>query len=884
MGSGTVCDLIETAAARGDRPALIAFHREGKQTVSFRDLAARVRQSAYTLAHRGLRRGEPVLIIGPNSTDWIISFFGILMAGGLPVPLDAQSGPQDIARAAADCGAGRAFAAHSHAAMLQAIAATHPLEVTIWDAAGTPGHQTIPAQDMSESAAPLPQLSENDAASLLYTSGTTGTPKAVPLTHRNLLSNVEALAAAGLAGPDDRVLLPLPLHHAYPFTAGLLGCLATGATLVLPAGVSGPQLVEALQMARATVLIGVPRLYTALVDGIEARAKARGPAVRLLFGLLLSLSITIRRRTGRRIGRLIFRQVYREIAPELRLLASGGAKLDEALAWKLEGLGWEVLCGYGLTETAPIVSFNPRGRARIGSAGLPLPGTQIRIAAEAGAQTGEIQVRGPNVFAGYRNNPQATAAGFTADGWFRTGDLGWVDKEGYLYITARSKEIIVLADGKKVTPEEVEALYAASPYLREVAVFENGGRLAALLVPDEESVQQHGAARMENLLREAIEDVSLRLPAFQRLGEYRITRTSLPRTHLGKIRRFLLPELYARAQSGASATSAAELSQSDRQLLAMEPINRIWDWLGTRFAGRPLSLDASPQLDLHVDSLEWVTLTLEIQDRFGVALTQDALGRIVSVRDLLNEAAKAVRAGPPAAGMEAAHIRAAGAHWLDQPAILRATGWVLYALNWLVMHGLFRLRVAGLDRLPVEGPLLIAANHASYLDGLAIAAALPWKLWRRIHWAGWAGIMFASPARRLFSRMVRIFPVDPDRDPAGGLALAMAALKRGAILVWFPEGRRSPDGSIRPFLPGVGALIRQSGAQAIPSLIQGSFEALPRGRRLPGFNRITVTFGAPLGAAELETAGAGENPTARIADGLRLAVQALGDKPQRPRN
>ncbi len=869
MDAETLCDLIDAAAGRGGRPAIIAFQADGKQTVSFRELAGRARRLAANLLRQGVRRGEPVLLVGPNSPEWIISYFGILLAGGLPVPIDAQYGAQEIARVAADCGARRAFTAPSHADSLRALGTPLPLEVNVWDAA--------PAQVPPEYPVAPPRLSADDTASLLYTSGTTGTPKAVPLTHRNLLSNAEALAAAALAGPDDRVLLPLPLHHAYPFTAGLLGCLATGATLVLPAGVSGPQLVDAMRMARVTVLIGVPRLYAALFDGIEARTRAQGPLARLAFRWLLTLSMAIRRAAGLRIGRLIFHRLHREIAPGLRLLASGGAKLDEALAWRLEGLGWEVLCGYGLTETAPIVSFNPRRRARIGSAGLLLPGVEVRIAAAAGEQAGEILVRGPNVFAGYRNNPQATAASFTGDGWFKTGDLGWVDGDGYLHVTGRLKEVIVLSDGKKVVPEEVEGAYAAGPFIREVAIFERDGRIAALVVPDEEQVRQHGAVRIESLLRETIEDVSLRLASYQRLAEYRLTRASLPRTHLGKIRRFLLPELYARAESGAPPAAPAELTQSDRQLLEAEPVNRIWSWLGVRFAGQPLTLDASPQLDLHVDSLEWITLTLEIQDRFGIVLTQDALGRVVTVRDLLNEIAAAASTSTPGS-TDIRQVRATGT-WLNPPTgALRALGRFLYALNKLVMHGLFRLQVEGLERLPPDGPILVTPNHASYLDGLAIAAALPWRLQQHISWAGWTGIMFASAGRRLFSRAVRVFPVDPDRDPAGGLALALAALAQGAALIWFPEGRRSPDGSIQPFSAGVGALIQQSGVTAVPALIQGSFEALPRHRRLPRFCKIKVSFGAPLTAAELEALGRGDSAAVRIASGLRLAVLALSDK------
>ena len=205
--------------------------------------------------------------------------------------------------------------------------------------------------------------------------------------------------------------------------------------------------------------------------------------------------------------------------------------------------------------------------------------------------------------------------------------------------------------------------------------------------------------------------------------------------------------------------------------------------------------------------------------------------------------------------------------------MLRALGWLVLAVNKVAMRGLFRLRVEGLESLTAGGPLLVAPNHASY----AVAAARPWRSLRHTWWAGWTGIMFAGGGRRLLSRATQVFPVDPDRDPAGGLALALAALTRRYVLVWFPEGRRSPDGEIRPFMPGVGTLIQRSGAKAVPTLIRGSFEALPRDRRFPRFSRITVTFGTPHTAAELEGMGAGGSASARIANGLRLAVLALGD-------
>ncbi len=875
----SLAEMAGRLSSRGAAAALVVFRDHGVETWTYADLANDISLLATGLVEAGVRRDEPVLLCAPNSPEWVIAYFAIICAGALAVPLDDLSSDQDLARVLADSNARRIFTSRSHVPALEALSVEAAIDIIVLDGAEDGRKVKDWHSLLAKSRGQLPSIDQDDLASLLYTSGTTGTPKAVPLTHRNLLANVEAVVAGKLAGPEDRVLLPLPLHHAYPFTVGLLGTLATGGTLVLPAGISGPQITGALKVSRSTILIGVPRLYTALLSAIEDKAARLGTKASSVFRLLLKISMLIRKSFGLRIGRFFFRRLHRDLAPDLRILGCGGARLDPDVAWKLEALGWEVLTGYGLTETSPIVTFNPRGRERIDSAGLPLPGVSLRIDAEPGQASGEILVRGPNVFAGYRNNPEATKLAFTPDGWFRTGDLGSVDRDGYLHIVGRVKEVIVLPDGKNVIPEDVEDAYASSPLIREVAILERQGVLAALFVPDDETIRIRGSARARDLLRDEIEDISLRLPPYQRITAFSVTREPLPRTHLGKLRRHLLAGIYDRAERGAAPPVAPQLSEEDRRLLASKAANRVWEWLIRRFSEKALTLDTSPQLDLQIDSLEWVTLSLEIQERFGVSLTGDAIARIVTIRDLLHEITAAAKVKPDrdllTSGQtetleEARSLRPIGP-------LLSLLGTLTYALIRFVMRTAFRLRVEGVERLPREGPYIVAPNHSSFLDPAATAAALPMGCLRDVHWAGWTGKMFAGPASRFLSRITRVFPVDPDREPASGLALGKAVLERRRILIWFPEGRRSPTGALGPFLPGVGMLLRQSGVVAVPTFLSGTLEALPRGRKVPRLRRITVVFGQPMNAAELEMLGQGEDTYERIADGLRQAVAALRD-------
>jgi long-chain acyl-CoA synthetase len=280
--------------------------------------------------------------------------------------------------------------------------------------------------------------------------------------------------------------------------------------------------------------------------------------------------------------------------------------------------------------------------------------------------------------------------------------------------------------------------------------------------------------------------------------------------------------------------------------------------LRRRYPDRELSLDTSPQLDLQIDSLEWVTITIDFEQRFGVALTGEAVSRILTVRDLLRE----IEAAAPASAETRASSRA---FVLPGPA-LRALGAVLFLFVRLAMRIAFGLKVHGIEHLPPTGPIVITPNHASYLDPLALAAALPWRRLRATYWAGWVGVLYRGPLTRFLSRATQVFPVDPDRDLAGAIGTARALLQQGYSVVWFPEGRRSPTGELEPFQAGVALLLQEHEAVALPTAIRGTFAAWPKHRRWPRARRVEVTFGEPLaGGADPERARAG----------LEHAVRAL---------
>ncbi|MDZ3838299.1 MAG: AMP-binding protein [Rhodospirillales bacterium] len=883
-------DLI--ARRTGDDPAVLADDTEGLQRLSSGELSRRIDAVARGLVAGGATRGERIGLFAPPSLEWIAVRLGIGAAGAVAVPIDPLASTDEAAMIVGASGTARLFTTASQLPLLDDIEAPTLHGIIVMDeaevAAADHGPRRLSLRELTAAAGEavaLPNLSGAEPAMMVFTSGTTGAPKYFTLSYDNIEANVRAIAGTGLIGGNDRLLVPLPLHHVYPFVVGVLVPLWTGAVIVLPQAAQGPAIVRALERSAATMMIGVPRLYQALVAGIEAQARARGPAASRLFKLMLGLSIEAKRRLGVNLGRRLFGAVHARFGGSMRLMVSAGAKLEAPVIWTIEGLGFELLTGYGLAETASAFTGNVPGAKRIGSEGRPLSGGQARIAALADAEAlpdadGEIQLKGPSVFAGYLDNPDANAQAFTGDGWFRTGDLGSIDADGFVYVTGRAKEMIVLGGGKNVFPEDLERIYGETPYFTEIAVLERDGDLVALIVPDLEKIRADGYASLDDVVRVALSAKAHGLASHQRLSGYAISREPLPRTRLGKYQRFLLPQLYDRALKGETRpTQPPEPSDEDKTLLADPTAAAAWAVMRERYAEKRLSMDASPQLDLGIDSLEWLGLGMALEAATGRTLEPERMAGAETVRELIlltceapaGEATTAGALEPSAAAR--AQVAADAERWLaPTKAGTRAFGAVLAGLNRLLVRGVFRLRVEGVEGLPAAGSCILVANHASDLDPPALSASLPWEALRRVYWSGDRGRLFASALSRRFCRAVHIFPVD-ERAPGATLAMAEEVLARGNCLVWFPESWRTPDGKLQRFRPGIGALLLRRPVPLVPTWIDGTFEALPRTKRLPKPHPLRVRFGAPIDPASLVQA-AGGDPIA-IASRLRDEVAAL---------
>jgi len=874
--SWNIGGLVRDLALRDRHTAVIVFAGEDSETWDSATVADEALRLARGLRDTGVGTGKRVALWAPNSPGWIIVALAVLSVGGVVVPVDDLADAEQLKAALVSSAAQVIFTTARHLESSGEILRTHAARVILVDEDSGEGQlatgwRSLLGERTPDLLAPAP----DEPAVLSWTSGTTGSPKAFLLTHRNIATNIEALQKLNVVGPRDRALLPLPLHHAYPFVVGMLTTLTIGTAIVLPGGTTGPILVRAMRDAEVTIVIGVPRLYDAIWTALETRVATRGQAVRFLWRALLQSASLVQRSSGLRLGRLLFAPVRRGIAPRLRLLVSGGSRLERETEDRLEALGWTVLSGYGLAETASLFTGNRPGARRPGSVGRPLADGKARIVGPDEAGVGEIELHGSSITKGYLDNPEANQAAFTANGWYRTGDLGFVDRGGFLFVTGRAKEVLVLGGGKKVAPEDLEPIYGAAPEIAEVAVLEDKGALVALVRPDRAKLHDRGATNLRDGIRVILAEKARDLPSWQRLSGFALTEQPLPRTRLGKYQRFLLPALYAEALAGATRRAAHMLTPEDMTLMRDPTAEAVWTLLRERYPEEALDLDVDLALDLNVDSFGWMEIAVALQERLDIHLSETDIAGLRTIGELLRFAIERRIGARTAPLHEEATTATDFDRWLAPTgALLKTLALALYGLNRLLMRGLFRLHVSGAEKLPEGGAFVITSNHVSDLDGLAIAAALPWSQFRRLYWAGDLVRMFSNPLNRLFCRAIHVIPVDANH-PGAVLEAGRRVLRAGGVQVWFPEAWRSPDGMLQRFLPGIGQLLLRSGALAVPAFIEGAFEALPRGRRVPKVHQITVVFGHPDPVDVLRVAGTGRTDEERIASALRQRVAAL---------
>ena len=873
--------FVDCAQRWPDNVALELQRHDHIESCTYAELHRMAESVGRWITENGYAHGSRLAILADNHPRWVAAYLGIIASGSAAVPLDTALHADQVAKLLKDSGASAVFCDAKHVPVARPAVTELNLGIILVDPDRMANHSVeqhwlgnLPAIfDAGPGKFKPAPAKDDDLASLLYTSGTTADPKGVMLTHANFLGEVEAVFNWVDLGPTDALLGVLPLFHVLAQMANLLLPLVKGSRVVYLETLNTTELMRALSERNITAFAVVPQFYYLIHERIFQEIKKRGAVTQRVFSLLVALNRTLRR-AGINAGRIFFRKIHDALGPKMRYLATGGSRFDPGIMWDFHDLGIDILQALGLTETTAAIFVTSPHDNVIGSCGKAMKGVEGKILdpqpqEDGGSPVGELAVRGAVVMKGYWNRPDATAAVFR-NGWFLTGDLGYFDSKGNLFLTGRKKEVIVLSNGKNVYPEEIEAHYLKSPILKEIAVLglegkpgEGGDRLHAVIVPNFDVLRQRKIVNVKEAIRFEVEGLSPKIPTTKRIGSYEIWQEDLPRTTTRKIKRFEVEKRVRANQAKKIADDSdvpAERPPTADEVAWLDQPNVQRALKIVREAARcaPPSLrpTLSLDLDLGLDSMQRVELLSRLEEELGGDVEESQLTEIYTVRDLID----AVR-GSAASGAGGRGSRVTFAGWKsilaedpDDPEVIRLahpsrindTFWYLVTrVMQMFVRDRFHLKVSGLEKLPKTGAYIISSNHQSYLDPLILACLLPPEVFFRAFAVGTSDI-FGQGFMRKLARSIKVVVLDPDANLVPAMRAGAFGLRHGMALVLYPEGERSIDGTPKVFKKGAAILSINLQVPIIPVAIEGFYDAWPRNRAFQGFKPLKMAFGDPM--------------------------------------
>ena len=876
-------DLFDTSIKRFPTRVAMRIERNGrKEQYTFEDVRELTLRAAGFFATKGIQAGSRVILFSNNMPEWGITYFGILKAGATAIPIDPAATVDEII-AFAKAGEASAIVVSPKLAgeigVRTLLSALDQAFAGGKDFAGGTGDadKSVRAPDAdrsvrSPSRAPvvwtfddvfeiqseteeakrnalLPEkIHSTSVASLIFTSGTTGTPKAVMLSHKNFVNMISMLSSVLDMDITDGVLSVLPMHHTFEFSAGFLTPFSNGTQITYLNELTAEDLARTIENSHVTGLVGVPALWEMLHRRIKTRLREKGDWIADMADNLIEFNAWIRDNTPFNLGPIVFFPIHQGMGGKMRYLISGGSALSEKVQKDLHGLGFTVLEGYGLTESSPVLTVaRPGNKLLRGSVGKPLPGVEVKIESPDENGVGEVIARGQNVMVGYYNNDKATEAVLN-DRWLKTGDLGRLDEDGNLFIVGRSKDVIIDSNGKNIYPDEIEDHYGKSSFIKEMSVVglqdEDGGeKISALVVPDYE----HDIAMSRSDVNKQIEvhfrEVSAGLAFFKRVEVLHITPFELPRTATRKVKRLEVVELLQTLEERSKSKKKTQVeSKGDDNMLWIRKVV-------ASVSNRPLSdIAVEDKLtDLGFDSLMFVELQAAVEDAGGRVLSPDTLNEIQSVRELLTAVQRVDKSKKLADEPKVEEKK--DDDDIVIPSIIRRIGnsVVDFATDTLY-DGVLDTKIEGEGNVPQHVNFIVAPNHTSHIDTGLVKKALGKDVAEQTVAVAAADYWFDTKYKRAYmNNFTTLVPIERTGSLRQSLRHVTQILNEGYNALIFPEGGRQASGQIAEFKPIIGYLALNQKIGILPIYIWGTYDAFPKGTIIPKGKSIGAKVGAKVG-------------------------------------
>lgn len=887
--------VVAVASTHPDRVAMSLVRPIGIENITFGAVLKQIRSIAYRLRQEQVAFGDRVAIIGENHPNWAIAYLGIVYRGAVVTPLDPATTAGALANFLNDSEAKLAFVTPLSLDKFRAACAQLGRQI--------PAVALLPLQqedgltsfdDWASTPTPPefncapPPVRSVDLALLMYTSGTTGVPKAVPLTHGNIDAQIDKVDQVMRISDQEVVLSLLPLFHAYSQIVNLWLATVIGARVVYLTELGSAEIERGLREAGATALLGVPRLWYLFHKKIFDAMRGTSAPMRWLLKAMLIANGTLRDLAHLNAGPFLFRPIHRAFGGKLRLAVSGGAIFDHAVARDFHRLGFTILQGYGLTETSGAVTVTRFEDNKIGSVGTPLDGVDVKINDPNKQGVGEVFIRGPIVMSGYYRNPEANRKAFTSDGWFRSGDLGRFDSAGHLYIVGRKKDVVSLPSGQNVFPEDVEAHYERLSCVSEICVlgirdaasqFKGAEKLSAVVVPNFEYLKEQNIASTREWVRWELEKLGRELPEYQRVHDFIFRTEPLPRTTTRKIRRFeLRDELENMSGLGMHGRAATQtiFNDTERGLMNSPAGRAIEAAIKQQVSGiGVIHPRMDLEIDLRLDSLARTEFVVNLEQTLGVEFEPEeatvalTVGEVIRLANAKLGAENAMSLALPTTEdictEQAIPIPKFGnreSHWhalladaaIEIPELAlfehkRGKALLAYLLLRIIYCGarlLFRMEVTGSDVLRrLRPPYLICPNHQSYVDPFLVCSTYPPSLTPHIVHLG-ASRYFTSFGMAKLARLINVLPVDPDKNLLRAMRSGAAALREGSILNIYPEGHRSFDRQVLEFKKGAAILATELNVPIVPVALDGTYRIWPRESSRIRLAKVKIRFGEPI--------------------------------------